>query len=139
MGKLQRFSVCLDEDLLEKFDSLRERKKSPTRSEAIRDLIRGALVENRWGADCEYAFGALSLVYDHHKHDLARRLMRLQHEDHDLIICSQHVHLDHENCLETLVLKGRPERVRALADNLIGCRGVKHGVFNPMPAGGDLA
>ena len=138
MGNLARFGVSLDEDLLEPFDDLCKRKSYPKRSEAIRDLIRKALVEERWSNDPSGA-GTLTLVYDHHKNDLARRLMAIQHDDHDLIVTTLHVHLDHHNCLEVLVLKGEPTRLRALANKLISCRGVKHGTFTATTTGQDLA
>ena len=138
MGNLARFGVSLDEDLLEPFDDLCKRKSYPNRSEAIRDLIRKALVEERWNNDPSGA-GTLTLVYDHHKNDLARRLMAIQHDDHDLIVTTLHVHLDHHNCLEVLVLKGEPTRLRALANKLISCRGVKHGAFTATTTGQALA
>ena len=138
MGNLARFGVSLDEDLLEPFDDLCKRKSYPNRSEAIRDLIRKALVEERWSNDASGA-GTLTLVYDHHKNDLARRLMAIQHDDHDLIVTTLHVHLDHHNCLEVLVLKGEPARLRTLANKLNSCRGVKHGTFTATTTGQDLA
>ena len=138
MGNLARFGVSLDEDLLEPFDELCKRKSYPNRSEAIRDLIRKALVEERWSNDASGA-GTLTLVYGHHKNDLARPLMASQHDDHVLCVTTLHVHLDHHNCLEVLVLKGEPTRLRALADKLISCRGVKHGTFTPTTTGQDLA
>ena len=138
MGNLARFGVSLDEDLLEPFDELCKRKSYPNRSEAIRDLIRKALVEERWSNDASGA-GTLTLVYDHHKNDLARRLMAIQHDDHDLIVTTLHVHLDHHNCLEVLVLKGEPARLRALPNKLIPFRGVKHGTFTATTTGQDLA
>ncbi|MCR5815034.1 MAG: nickel-responsive transcriptional regulator NikR [Desulfovibrio sp.] len=137
MGKLTRFGVSLDEDLLEPFDALCQHRNYANRSEAIRDLIRKELVQDHWHAeDC--AAGTLSLVYNHHKNDLTRRLMAIQHDDFDCIITSLHVHLDHDNCLEVLILKGEPARVRALADKLISCKGVKHGVFTATTTGHDL-
>ncbi|MBQ9407478.1 MAG: nickel-responsive transcriptional regulator NikR [Desulfovibrio sp.] len=138
MGKLARFGVSLDEDLLEPFDVLCGRKGYANRSEAIRDLIRRALVEERWNSEACGA-GTLTLVYDHHKNDLARRLMDIQHDEHDCIVTTMHVHLDHDNCLEVLVLKGDPERVRSLANRLVSCKGVKHGVFTATTTGQDLA
>ncbi len=105
MGKLTRFGVSLDEDLLAAFDALCARKSYSNRSEALRDLIRRALGEAEWRTPDGQAAGTLTLVYDHHKHDLARRLMHLQHEDHDVIVAATHVHLDHDNCLEVLVLR----------------------------------
>ncbi len=139
MGKLTRFGVSLDEDLLNAFDALCARKSYSNRSEALRDLIRRALGEEEWRTPDGQAAGTLTLVYDHHKHDLARRLMHLQHEDHDVIVAATHVHLDHDNCLEVLVLRGEAGRVQAMADRLVSCRGVRHGVFTPAPLGPELA
>lgn len=137
MSGVTRFGVSLEQDLLLAFDEICHERGYESRSEAIRDLIRATLADERWakgGASC----GALTLIYDHHKHDLARRIMNIQHEAHDLVVATLHVHLDHENCLETLVLKGEAARVESVARNLVSCRGVKYGIFNPAPTGKDL-
>lgn len=139
MGKLTRFGVSLDEELLESFDALCAVKGYSNRSEAIRDLIRKALVAEEWQQADGQGAGTLTLVYDHHKNDLARRLTQMQHDEHDIIIATLHVHLDHHNCLEVLILKGEAARVRALADKLISCKGVKHGTFSGTTTGQDLA
>ena len=139
MGKLTRFGVSLDEELLEPFDALCAVKGYSNRSEAIRDLIRKALVAEEWQQADGQGAGTLTLVYDHHKNDLARRLTQMQHDEHDIIIATPHVHLDHHNCLEVLILKGEAARVRALADKLISCKGVKHGTFSGTTTGQDLA
>ena len=139
MGKLTRFGVSLDEELLEPFDPLCAVKGYSNRSEAIRDLIRKALVAEEWHQADGQGAGTLTLVYDHHKNDLARRLTQMQHDEHDIIIATLHVHLDHHNCLEVLILKGEAARVRALADKLISCKGVKHGTFSGTTTGQDLA
>lgn len=139
MGKLTRFGVSLDEELLEPFDALCTVKGYSNRSEAIRDLIRKALVAEEWQQADGQGAGTLTLVYDHHKNDLARRLTQMQHDEHDIIIATLHVHLDHHNCLEVLILKGEAARVRALADKLISCKGVKHGTFSGTTTGQDLA
>ena len=139
MGKLTRFGVSLDEELLEPFDALCAVKGYSNRSEAIRDLIRKALVAEEWQQADGQGAGTLTLVYDHHKNDLARRLTQMQHDEHDIIIATLHVHLDHHNCLEGLILKGEAARVRALADKLISCKGVKHGTFSGTTTGQDLA
>lgn len=139
MGKLTRFGVSLDEALLEPFDALCAVKGYSNRSEAIRDLIRKALVAEEWQQADGQGAGTLTLVYDHHKNDLARRLTQMQHDEHDIIIATLHVHLDHHNCLEVLILKGEAARVRALADKLISCKGVKHGTFSGTTTGQDLA
>ena len=139
MGKLTRFGVSLDEELLEPFDALCAVKGYSNRSEAIRDLIRKALVAEEWQQADGQGAGTLTLVYDHHKNDLARRLTQMQHDEHDIIIATLHVHLDHHNCLEVLILKGEAARGRAVADKLISCKGVKHGTFSGTTTGQDLA
>ena len=139
MGKLTRFGVSLDEELLEPFDALCAVKGYSNRSEAIRDLIRKALVAEEWQQADGQGAGTLTLVYDHHKNDLARRLTQMQHDEHDIIIATLHVHLDHHNCLEVLILKGEAARVRALGDKFISCKGVKHGTFSGTTTGQDLA
>lgn len=138
MAELARVGVSLDGELLAAFDEFCHARGYENRSEAIRDLIRNALNEDQWG-EGEICGGTLTLVYDHHRNDLAKRLVALQHEYHDAIIATMHVHLDHHNCLECLVLKGAPTLVRDLAQKLIATRGVKYGVFNRAPNGADLA
>ena len=127
MPELTRFGISMDQRLLEQFDALLGRKGYANRSEAIRDLIRNTLVEDQWTKPDEETVGTVTLVYDHHTRDLADRLTDLQHDHHDLIISALHAHLDHHNCLEVVVVKGRADEVRRMADSLIGTRGVKHG------------
>ena len=139
MGKLMRIGVSLDEGLLDPFDELCRRRGYFNRSEAIRDLIRKALVEES-GADAHgQGASTLTLLYDHHKNDLARRLTRIQHDEHDIITATLHIHLDHDNCLEVLVIKGDTARMRTLADRLISCTGVKNGAFSLILTGRALA
>ena len=107
MGETVRFGVSLDSDLLEKFDALCERQGCPSRSEALRDIIRDALVQDSLHSETADAAGVLSLIYDHHVRDLSRKLTERQHDAHGLIVTTLHVHLDHHNCLEILVLKGK--------------------------------
>jgi CopG family transcriptional regulator, nickel-responsive regulator len=116
----------MDAELLSGFDRLIRRKGYTNRSEALRDLVRDALVQNEWESD-EWVVGTLSLVYDHDTHELAHVLMDLQHEHHRSIVCATHVHLDAHNCLEVLVVRGLAGDVRQIADRLIATRGVKHG------------
>lgn len=137
MAELARFGVSLESSLLDAFDNLCRERSYKNRSEAIRDLIRQALTDSQWGAGGS-AGGTLTLVYDHHRHDLARRLAAIQHDSHDIIVATMHVHLDRHNCLECLALKGEPESVRALAQKLASCRGVKYGAFNPAPNAEEL-
>ncbi len=138
MGQTIRFGVSLDSDLLEKFDSLCGERCYQTRSEAIRDLIRNTLVQKEWEDTDKEIAGTLTLVYDHHKSDLAQRLTEMQHDAHDVILSALHVHLDHHNCLEVLVLRGPGEKVRNLGQMLISTKGVKHGKLNLTTTGRDL-
>ena len=127
MSNIIRFGVSLEDDLLTAFDAWREQRASPSRSEAIRDLIRAALVEDTTAQGEARAVGTLSLVYNHHHSDLAQKLTELQHDVHDLIVTSLHIHLDHDNCLEVLVLRGRSDEISGLAQRILAVKGVKHG------------
>lgn len=138
MGQTIRFGISLDADLLEQFDELCEKRGSPNRSEAIRDLIRATLVQDKWQQETSFVAGTLTMVYDHHKSDLAQRLTEQQHDYHDLIVATLHVHLDHNNCLEVLVLKGQAQRLQALADSLLSIKGVKTGQLAISSTGEDL-
>ena len=138
MGETIRFGVYLDSDLLERFDELCTERDYSNRSEAIRDLIRGALVENEWENAEGASAATLTLIYDHHKSDLAKKLMSIQHDAHHLIITTLHVHLDHDNCLEVTIVKGRASQVKELADQLIALRGVKDGSLTMSSTGDRL-
>jgi CopG family nickel-responsive transcriptional regulator len=127
MAKLMRFGVSMDEELLERFDAWLELRGWANRSEAIRDLVRERLVEEAWQSGAEQVVATLTFIYDHHISDLQDRLTRLQHRQHSLVRCSMHVHLDHDNCLEVLVMHGAPADIQAMADRILGSRGVKHG------------
>ncbi len=127
MGALARIGVAIDEDLLKKFDALNTRRGYSNRSEAFRDLIRDALVQDKAAAPDAVVVGTLTLVYDHHVRLLQERLTHMQHEHYGEIISTLHVHLNHDHCLEVLVLRGRSSRVRKIADRLIATRGVQHG------------
>ncbi len=127
MGDTVRFSISMDDELLESFDTLIERKGYANRSEAIRDLIRAAQVELDWEEGEKESVGTVTLVYNHHVRDLSDKLTEQQHAHHDQIISSLHVHLDAHNCLEVLVVRGKAREVRKIADELIGVKGVKHG------------
>jgi len=139
MADLTRFGISMDERLLSRFDDLIAGKGYDNRSEAIRDLIRNALVEDRWGRDDEEIVGTVTLVYDHHTRDLGDKLIERQHTHHQAIVSTLHVHLDAHHCLEVLVVKGTARKVRQLADELIGTRGVKHGKLVTTTTGQDLA
>jgi CopG family transcriptional regulator, nickel-responsive regulator len=128
MGNLARFSVAMDEDLLAAFDDLVARRGSAVnRSEAVRDLVRDALVDAEWEDSAEEIVGTITMVFDHHASDLQGKLDSLQHAHHERIVSSMHVHLDAHNCLEVIVVRGTSGQVRAIADGLLGTKGVKHG------------
>ena len=137
MSDIIRFGVSLEKELLEKFDILIKEKKYPNRSEAIRDLIRENLVKREWVEGKEVA-GAITLVFDHHKRDLVNNLTDIQHDFHTLIISSQHIHLDHDNCLEIIVVRGKPTEARELADKLRAAKGVKYGSLSIATTGKEL-
>lgn len=139
MSELTRFGISMDTTLLAQFDRLMEHKGYVNRSEAIRDLVRGALVEEQWARGSEETVGTVTIVYDHHVRDLADKLTEHQHAHHDNIVSTLHVHLDHDNCLEVVVVKGRAAEVRKLADELIGTKGVKHGKLVTTTSGKNLA
>lgn len=138
MADTVRFGVSLAEELLAEFDALISRKGYASRSEAIRDLLRDYLAEEAWRAGRGAAVGTVTLVYDHHVPDLQEKLTALQHEGADVVVSSLHVHLDRHRCLEVLVVRGRADEIRALADRLIGARGVKHGKLTLVAAGKKL-
>lgn len=137
MSELIRFGVSIGSELLEKFDKLIGSKGYVNRSEAIRDLIRDYLVEHEWEEDVE-TMGAVTLVYDHHIHELSELLTSLQHEYHTMIISSMHIHIDEHNCLEVIVIKGKGNQVKSIADKLISTKGVKHGKLTMTTTGKDL-
>jgi CopG family nickel-responsive transcriptional regulator len=131
---MERFTISLDEKLASEFDRLIRERGYLNRSEAVRDMLRGKLETLRvQEKQAPYCVASLSYVYNHHERDLAERLTGLQHDHHDLVVASTHVHLDHENCLETVMLRGRTEVVRRFADALIAERGVRHGQVNLVP------
>ena len=136
-GETVRFGVSLDEELLERFDQLCERRGCPSRSEALRDMIREELARDALESGDAEAAGVVTLVYDHHTRDLSRKLTERQHDAHDVIVAALHVHLDHHDCLETLVLRGKAGRIRALADQLRAVRGVRQGTFSFTTIGRD--
>jgi len=124
---LIRFGVSLEKELSGKFDKLCRGRKYANRSEAIRDLIRDELVKDEWSKQKGEVSGVITLVYDHHKRELVDHLISVQHDHQSTIIASQHVHLDHDNCLEVIILKGNAKDVSDLAARLRSTKGVKHG------------
>jgi len=124
---LERISLAVEKDLIERFDALVARAGQGNRSEAVRDLIRRRLVEEEWDKGRKEAVASLTLVYDHGKRDLSDRLVEAGHEHHHEVLATMHVHLDHDLCLEVMALRGKPADLRHLAEFMIGLKGVKHG------------
>ncbi|MCB2184141.1 MAG: nickel-responsive transcriptional regulator NikR [Desulfobulbaceae bacterium] len=134
---LKRFTVSLEDDLLVEFDSYIKSHQYNNRSEAIRDLIRKSLIMEEWEAGKEVV-GVISLVYDHHQYQLQERITELQHDFHHQIISATHIHMDHDNCLEVIIVRGMAAKVKELAAKLSAIRGVKDGTLNMSSTGGDL-
>ncbi|OGF68296.1 MAG: nickel-responsive regulator [Candidatus Fischerbacteria bacterium RBG_13_37_8] len=137
MSQLVRFGVSVEKTLLEKFDRLIKEKNYVNRSEALRDLIRRELVEKHWQGTDEIA-GALTIIYNHHKRELLNKIIEVQHEFQKVIISTTHIHLDHDNCMEIIAVKGNPSRVKKLSESLTSIKGVKHGVLSIAGTGSDL-
>ncbi len=128
MSNLVRFGISLEKGLLKGFDKYIKEKEYKNRSEAIRDLIRERFVKKEWSENKEVA-GAIILVYDHHKRELVNKLTDIQHDFHNLVISSQHIHMDHSNCLETIVVKGKANEIETLANKMRSAKGVKYGTL----------
>jgi CopG family transcriptional regulator, nickel-responsive regulator len=138
MSELSRIGVAIDSDLLQKFDDLIASRGYSNRSEAFRDLIRDELVERSWEQPDSHVVGTVTLVYDHHVRMLNEKLTDLQHSHFHHILSTLHVHLDHDNCLEVLVVKGKASVVKKIADALISTKGVKHGRLTITSTGAGL-
>jgi CopG family transcriptional regulator, nickel-responsive regulator len=137
---LQRIGISLEDELLEKFDEIIDEKGYVNRSEAIRDLIRGELVQRQWSSSRsdEERVVVVTLVYDHDSSSLAQKLTHIQHENHLAVVSSLHVHMDAHNCLEVLVLRGKAKDIMGIAESLVSTRGVKYGKVVPATTGQDL-
>jgi CopG family nickel-responsive transcriptional regulator len=121
-----RFSVSLPEALLKELDKRIRIRGNSNRSEFIRDLIREKIVEDKWQNSLEEVIGVLSISYDHHQRDLSEKIIHLQHDRYINVLCSTHVHLDHHNCLETIIMKGTSREIEKISTQLGGLRGVKY-------------
>ena len=137
MSKLFRFGVSLEKELLDKFDHLIREKNYTNRSEALRDLIRQELVKKQWQQGKEVA-GAIIIIYDHHKREVLNKATDIQHDFQKLIISTQHIHLDHDNCLEIIAVRGRPKEAQRLTDNLKSIKGVKHATLSMSSTGKEI-
>jgi CopG family transcriptional regulator, nickel-responsive regulator len=138
MEKVARFSVSLDKRLLHALDRMCREKGYDNRSLAIADMVRAHLVEHHQELGNSEIAGSITLVYDHHKHHLQELLTDLQHEHRGVIIAALHCHLDHDNCLEVLAVRGKAADIKKLADELIAAKGVKHGKLTITSTGKDL-
>lgn len=137
MAEITRFGVSLEKRLLLRFDRLIKERKYTNRSEALRDLIRQELIKREWRQDKEIA-GAITLIYNHHKRELLSKITDIQHDFQKVIISTQHIHLDHDNCLEIVAVKGNPGEVQRLTDTLKSIKGVKHGTLSMSSTGRDI-
>jgi CopG family nickel-responsive transcriptional regulator len=123
---LVRFGVSLEEDILKALDGFVIENNLPNRSQAIRHLVERNLVEKKWKCN-QIVAGAIVLLYDHHKGDIITKSNDIQHEYYDVILSSQHFHLDHDNCLEIIAVKGIAKKLTELSDKLIGMKKIIHG------------
>ncbi len=123
---LKRFSISIEKNLLDIFDEHIQTRQYNNRSEAIRDLIRKAFIKEEWEAEKD-VMGVMKLVYDHHRHQLQEKVTEVQHDYHDLIVSTTHVHMDHHNCLEVIIVKGKAKEVQELSDQLFALKGVRDG------------
>ena len=127
--KVTRFGVSIDSHLLNKFDSLSTKAGYTNRSEALRDLIRDKLVSEKIDDENALCFGIITFVYDHHKREIEKTLNNIQHDFYKSIVFTSHVHIDHDNCMEIVVVKDKAGRSKKLADKILSFKGVKHGKF----------
>ena len=127
VSDLVRFSVSLEADLLEQFDRYIHEQRFATRSEAVRQLLRETLTTHGWQTDAEDAAATLTIVYDHHRTSLMEKLLELQHRHAHLVVSTMHVHLDHDHCLEVIVLRGRAGALQTMAAELKGLKGIHQG------------
>ena len=136
MSELIRFGVSIDSDLLESYDHLRAERGYNTRSEALRDLIREALIAEKIDAQSDLrALGSLTLVYDHHARNLAEEMGNLQHNFHQLVLSVMHLHVSHDDCMEVIALSGVVSQIVELANGLLSLKGIKHGkLFLTLPS-----
>ena len=137
MTNLFRFGVSLDKRLIDEFDTVIAKRNYTNRSEAFRDLIRQELVKEEWSGGGDVV-GTITLIYDHHKRELVNKLTDIQHDFQGTVISSQHIHLDHNNCLEIIAARGAAGEIIKLADTLKAVKGVKHGSLSMSSTGKDI-
>lgn len=137
MGRTTRISISIDTDIIEKFDALSESRGFPTRSEAISHLIKSAFVREEWKSG-DIVAGVITIIYDHHKPSLLPKIVDAQHDCGNIVVCSQHAHLDHDNCMENIIVKGNVETVRKLHRELSAIKGIKHTVLSMTTTGKNI-
>jgi CopG family transcriptional regulator, nickel-responsive regulator len=138
MGQITRFGISMDDKLLSQFDEYISDHGYSSRSEAIRDLVRERLVKEEWTKETAETVGTITLVYNHHQRELTEKLNEQQHHWHSQILSTLHVHLDAHNCLEVLAVRGKPDVLRKISDQLISAKGVKHGKLVMTSTGKNL-
>lgn len=138
MSEITRFGVSLKSTLLEKFDRLIEQTGYKNRSEAIRDLIRERMITEEWASSEQETVGVFSLVYNHEQRELNKILNNIQHRYVDIIVSSTHIHIDHHNCLEVIILRGKSSLIKKITDELASTRGVKHGKLIMTSTGSNI-
>lgn len=124
--KVVRFGVSVEKEVLDLLDNYMENNKFPNRSQAIRHLVKNTEVENQWNLD-KIVAGSIILSFDHHKREVMDKITKIQHNFHHIILCSQHIHLDHDNCMEIIALKGKASELKDLANQLTAIKGIIHG------------
>jgi len=127
MENVIRFGVSIEPELIKKFDKIIKKEGYTNRSEAIRDMIRKNLIHDKIQDPGAEVIGTLTIIYDHHIGNLTNKLLEVQHKNHKEILTTTHIHIDHQNCLEILVLKGKIKHIQKLSDNIISIKGIKHG------------
>lgn len=127
MVGLVRFGVSLPKELLDKYDEVIRQKNYPTRSKALEDMMRAEISQNEITSDASTVVGCISIIYDHHKRELLNKLTDIQHDHQDVILSSQHIHLDHHSCFELIIVKGENNKVQELSNLIRAVKGVKHG------------
>jgi CopG family nickel-responsive transcriptional regulator len=130
---LKRFGVSMENHLLQKFDDLVKQRGYENRSEAVRDLVRDALIQQSWEGNEQIVAGTILLFYNHHQRNLLEEMTTIQHSVHDLILATTHFHIDHHSCLEIIVVKGKGKDIQQLSNKLTSLKGVEYGKFTVSP------
>lgn len=131
---MRRITLSVDDALADSFDDFVQQNNYQSRSEAFRDLLRNTTRNDDINSgSAKYCVGTLSYIYNHHERQLASRLTQMQHDHHDVMVSTMHAHLDHDNCIETVILRGPMAAVSAFAQAVISQTGVRHGKFHSIP------